>query len=194
MKSICRHSSVCSYHMSVMFKCACQLMDLAHTVSSYCSWRGPVRCHNRTSLRHAISFQLPQNILQSLKLPIVFNGNVWATSFFHKPQSGHYLWLQHNAPAGSLFALCECHFHFTIFTPVFARAIANGESFQNLVRILPVIFVFMATSGPFNKFKREKEKSAVQCLWGSFSYWCSISSITGRSTCGNRCCAEWLQY
>lgn len=164
MKFICRYGSVCRYHVSVMFKCACQLKDLAHSVSSYCSWRGTVRCHNRSSPRHAISFQLPQYILQSLKLPVVFSGNVWATSFFYKPQSRHCLWFQHNAPAASLSALRECHFHFRIFTLVFARAIANGESFQSLVRIILSSLFSWPPQGHSTSSKEKRKKTPALVL------------------------------
>lgn len=110
-------------------------MDLTHTVYC-CIVRDTVRCHNSTTLRHAISFQLLQYVLQSLKQPVVFSGAVWAMSFCHKPQSRHCLWFQHNAPAGSLSALRECRFHFRIFTLVFATAVANGYCFQSLERII----------------------------------------------------------
>lgn len=34
----------------------------------------------------------------------------------------------------------------------------------------------------------------MQCFWCSFSMLCSISAIAGGAICGNRCCAEWLQW
>lgn len=76
-----------------------------------------------------------QYLLQSLKQPVVLCGSVWAMSFFCKPQSRHCLWFQHNAPAAFLSVLCECHFHFKIFTLDFASAVTNG-SFLSLERII----------------------------------------------------------